>query len=525
MTIGETSPNPAPGAHLWGGPSDDEKALLRQLTLCPDSPAAHYHYALFLANQHRGAEAVPHYQEALRLQPRYSEALRNFAALLVAERRFEEAVGHLWAAVAIRPDDVQALNALGNALVSAKRPEEALPLLLHAARLLPGDGHIYNNLGLAYGDCGRFAEAEEAFATALHHGTMSVEAHNNLACLYIMMGRHREALSCLGLALVLDPQHRSARRNRALAHLALGEFERGWEDYDWCAFGVAQPPDPFPRWNGEPVARRRIVLTAHQGLGDTLQFVRYATLLKALRAYIILECPGPLVEVLAHVDGVDEIVPQGAPLPPADLSVPLMALARLFKTTLATIPAAVPYISASSERSAAWRARLAPRGGPGELLVGISWQGNPNHQWDRFRSVRLMALEPLTRIPGVRLLSLQRGPGVEQIDGFQRLTNQALCVPTNGQQDTPEDLADSAALMSLVDLVITVDTATAHLAGAMARPVWVALSRAADWRWLTDRCDTPWYPSMRLFRQRNAGEWDEVLSHIAANLVARAHSV
>jgi hypothetical protein len=209
----------------------------------------------------------------------------------------------------------------------------------------------------------------------------------------------------------------------------------------------------------------------------------------------------------------------------------VVALPRALKTTLGTIPADVPYLAANLERIAAWRTRLEEMGGRGpaeegargpagrrELLVGIAWQGNPHHQWDRFRSVPLLLFEPLSRIPGVRLVSLQRGPGIEQIEGFQRLTGGSLWVPTDGLQITPGHLADSAALMTLLDLVISVDSATAHLAGALARPLWIVLSQAADWRWLTVRGDSPWYPTARLIRQRVMGDWEEVFGRVAALL-------
>ncbi|HEY4330776.1 MAG TPA: tetratricopeptide repeat-containing glycosyltransferase family protein, partial [Phycisphaerae bacterium] len=462
-------------------------------------------------------------EDSLRLRledsPNNTQLLRQLAANLVSQRKFSEAIRHLRGAIAIRPDDVQALNALGNALVNAKQPEEAISFLQHALRLLPGDVRLHSNLGLAYADCGRFEQAEQSFHAALALDTMSVASHNNLACLHIMLGRHREALTCLEIALILDPKHLGARRNRALAHLALGEFELGWPDYDWCAFGVAQPPDPYPRWNGQPISGKRILLTANQGLGDTLHFIRYAPMLKSLGTHTLLEAPGPLLEVLSGAPGIDEIIPKGDSIPAADLSVPVMALARLFNTTLETIPASVPYLAASPDLIAAWRERLAPLlHHPRKFLVGLCWQGNPHHQWDQFRSLPLSLLEALTQIPNVQFVSLQRGPGIEQIPSFQALTNNALTVPTSGSQSSPRDLADSAAIMSLLDLIITVDTATAHLAGALARPTWVLLSQTADWRWMTGRPDSPWYPSLRLFRQKNAGDWTYPIDQMAGRL-------
>jgi hypothetical protein len=212
--------------------------------------------------------------------------------------------------------------------------------------------------------------------------------------------------------------------------------------------------------------------------------------------------------------------PHHQPLPLADAFAPIMALPRIFKTTLQNIPASVPYLLADPQCRAAWNRRLAPR--PRHVLrVGIAWQGNPRHDWDRFRSIPLHLLTPLTRIPHVQLVSLQRGPGTEQIPEFQRLTHHALLLPFDPAPVSPVDFADAAAIIDSLDLVITVDSAPAHLAGALGKPAWVALSLAADWRWLTHRDDSPWYPSLRLFRQQSHGSWKTVIDHIAAELAAQ----
>jgi hypothetical protein len=333
------------------------------------------------------------------------------------------------------------------------------------------------------------------------------------------MGQHEEAITCADMALLLQPSYAAAKKNRALAYLSLGEFSRGWVDYDGCAFGVAQPVYPQPVWQGEPLAGKHVLLTAQQGLGDTLQFVRYAQRLRQHARRVTLEVPLPLAEVLRTAAGIDEMVVQGQPLPPADLCAPLLGLPRIFGTTRETIPAEVPYLAADVKRVAAWRDRLGQMIKPGEFLVGIAWQGNPNHQWDQFRSAPLTAFAELARLPGVRLVSLQRGPGIEQIAASP--IGKTLVVPTDGQQTTAEHLADTAALMMVMNLVLTVDTATAHLAGALARPVWVALSVACDWRWMTLRHDSPWYPTMRLFRQKKIQQWDTVFQEMARELVAK----
>ncbi|MCL2648911.1 MAG: tetratricopeptide repeat protein [Phycisphaerales bacterium] len=431
---------------------------------------------------------------------------------------FSEELERLQVEAAGRPNDAGVLCELGNALVRARRPAEGAVILRRAIRLAEEQGRLYSNLGLALGDLGRFDEARDAFLEAIVREPDWAPAHNNLAQLYIMMGRHEDAVTCADVALAIEPSYAPARKNRALAYLAMGDFADGWIDYDWCALGHQEPSYPQPSWRGEPLAGKHLLLTAHQGLGDALQFIRYAAMLRRSAGRITLEIPLPLAEVVRSCDGIDEVIIQGQPLPQADLCVPLMALPRLFHTRLETIPAQTPYLRANPQRIARWRDYLNRATAPGERLVGIAWQGNPHHQWDQFRSARLRDFEPLVTIPGVRLVSLQRGPGIEQIPAFQEAVGNAILVPTDGEQSAPADLAETAAMMTLLDLIITVDTATAHLAGALARPTWLALSQACDWRWLTNRSDSPWYPTMRLFRQSQVKQWAAVFASIAEQL-------
>jgi Flp pilus assembly protein TadD len=437
--------------------------------------------------------------------------LRERARELSAQRRFGEAVTVLWEAAASRPDDAQTLCDLGNALVNDRRPEQGATLLRQAMRLSPGEPRLYSNLGLALAAMGRFDEAEESLLQALDLEPVLPLAHNNLATLYIMMGRHDAALACLDYALRLQRDYPAARRNRALAHLSLGNFEEGWRDYDHVAFGIERPPLPWAEWHGEPLTGKRLLLTAQQGLGDTLQFLRYAPLLGKQAARVVLECPGPLMELLrAGCPGIDEIVPQGQAVEGVDLCVAVAALPRVFNTSLETIPPPVP-IAAPADRVEHWRSKLAEKLPKHERIVGIAWQGNPHHQWDQFRSVRLAMFERLAQLFGVRLLSLQSGPGLEQIEPFERLCGKRMIVP----QAHAHNLADTAALASLCDLVISVDSASAHLAATMGKPTWILLSVAADWRWLTVREDSPWYPSVRLFRQQRINAWEDLFARVA----------
>ncbi len=302
--------------------------------------------------------------------------------------------------------------------------------------------------------------------------------------------------------------------NCALLLLADGRLGEAWADYDWR---VRVPSFPVhridkPKWDGAALAGRTLLVHAEQGLGDTLQFVRYLRLLAARGIEAIVQVQPPLVRLLER-SGYRRVVADEGAAPECDVQVPLMSLPGIFGTALESVPAEVPYLFAHDEDVARWRDRLSGLEG---LRIGIAWQGSATHQRDRDRSIPLAAFAPLARIKGATLVSLQKGAGSEQ------LGNVPFAVRQLGDAWDPpgRPLVDTAAVMMNLDLVITADTAIAHLAGALAAPVWVALSTHADWRWMRNRPDTPWYPTMRLFRQTSAGDWDQVFARIAAELAA-----
>ena len=302
----------------------------------------------------------------------------------------------------------------------------------------------------------------------------------------------------------------TAHWNRSLALLQVGNFEHGWREYEWRWKRKETHPRPFkqPQWDGAPLDGRSILLHMEQGFGDMLQFIRYVRLVKDKGASVVVAAPPPLVNIFGTC-GADKVVPENQDLPASDLHCPIMSLPSLFETTLTTIPANVPYLSADSSQVEQWRRRLD---GLADFRVGIIWQGNPRHKLDRHRSFPLTLLEPLARINNVALVSLQKGAGAEQI-------------PLLGERfrvlDVGADLADftdTAAVMKCLDVVVCCDTAVAHLAGALGVRVWVALATVSDWRWLLGRDDSPWYPTMRLFRQERLGEWRPVIQLMADEL-------
>jgi hypothetical protein len=298
-----------------------------------------------------------------------------------------------------------------------------------------------------------------------------------------------------------------------MALLTIGSFEEGWREYEWRHQGDASRPsfrlaEPF--WDGSSLEGRTILLHAEQGFGDTLQFIRYARLLHEHAARVVLDCPAPLVPLLRRCPGIDEVVPAGAPLPRFDVHAPLLSLPHLFGTTLATIPAEVPYLSADPELVARWGPELIDRS---RVKIGIAWQGRPTHRDDRRRSIPLAEFATLVRLPRVQLFSLQKGAGREQ------LASVAEQWPVVDWSERLHDFSETAALMCNLDLVICCDTSLAHLAGALGAKVWVALANVAEWRWLTDREDSPWYPTMRLFRQGRPGDWPAVFQRMARQVV------
>ncbi|MGO9915795.1 MAG: DUF6165 family protein [Isosphaeraceae bacterium] len=344
----------------------------------------------------------------------------------------------------------------------------------------------------------------------------SADAYNNLGIAYAELGRFDEAIASYTSCLKIRPDHVDARMNRALAWLRKGDYAQGWAESEWRRKKRSLTPRPpnMPQWNGFPLAGRRILLITERGFGDTMQFVRFAPLLKRQRAgAVILECPEKLVKLLARTPGIDQLVPQGKPLPEYDVYCALLNVPGLTATSIEAIPVDVPYIFADPELVEHWRRELAASPG---FKVGINWQGNPKCAGDRHRSIPLAHFEPISRVPGVKLFSIQKNDGREQLDALAG----KFTVTDLGRRldENTGPFLDTAAVLKNLDLLITSDTAVAHLAGALGVPVWMALSTTPDWRWLTNREDNPWYPTMRIFRQDQHMVWGPVFERMAAEL-------
>ncbi len=477
--------------------------------LQPEFLEAQRNLGLALARQGQHVEAAECFRHVLRRRPDWAEVHGNLGVALAALEKPAEALTCFRQAVSLRPDYPEGHLNLGVALAQQRQLEEAVVHYREALRLKPGLVEALQGLGAALWALGQVEEAVARLEEAVRRAPAYVEAYNELGIALRKQGKFAAAEACYQRALALRPDYAEAAMNRALLWLAQGDFRRGWPAYEarWRCHPTTPPPGP--RWDGSAVAGRTLLLWCEQGLGDTVQFIRYAGLLQGRGARVLLLCPPPLLRLLANCPGIDQLLPQGRPLPAYDAQVPLLSLPGLLGTTgPAAIPAPIPYLAPEPALLERWQRYLAERPG---LKVGIAWQGSPLYRGDRQRSLPLAAFAPLARLPGICLISLQKG---------QAATLSGLHVPPG--LDEAGAFIDTAALARQLDVVICSDSAVAHVAGAVGARTWLLLPRAADWRWLADREDTPWYPQMRLFRQRRPGDWAEVFQRVVHELQSLA---
>ena len=493
----------------------------RAIELRPQHAKAHNNLGVALTQLGQRDEGYASYREAVRLQPDYVEAQFNLAVALADRKQAEEAIAVYERALQIRPDYPEVLYNLGLLLVNQQRAGDAVVCLEQAVRLKPENPEAHNNLGLALAELGRFDEAIASCDAALRLRPLDSKAHMNRGNALSSVGRSEEALACYDFALRLQPDYVNARWNRALALLADGDFERGWSEYEWR---WKRPETktrrlPKPRWDGGSLEGKTIFLWCEQGVGDTLQFVRYASLLKQRKATVWQECPAHLVPLLSTCASIDRVFAEGTPVPlEFDCHAPLMSLPFGCRTTLSNVPAEAPYLFADAAQVERWREEL---GRSSNLKIGITWQGNPKHRWDRHRSFSVQWFRSLAAMEGVKLYSLQKGVGTEQLP--------TTCFLITDLRPRLDELGggfeQTAAAIQALDLIVTCDSAVAHLAGALGKRVWVPLSALSDWRWLRQREDTPWYPTMRLFRQAKLGAWGPVFERICGEVTALRRAV
>ncbi len=529
-----------------GRAAEAEQAYRAVLALDPASRSAWLNLGNVLADQDKGDQAVEAYRQALATDPDNAGLLRNLGAALHQQGRLEDAIAHYRRATVLAPDDNDTLRCLGIALHEAGQLEEAARVYRQTV-LDPGDHIVLSNLAACLCDLGRYDEAMVTSDLALAIKPDHAPAHTNRGIILDMRGDLDGAIAALRRAVAVDPgyakghanlavalrsageldealaaSHRAValkpeepliRYNHAHALLLNGDLRGGFEEFRWgrnCKTWAHHYPDlDQPEWEGEAFTGRTLLVFSDYGIGDAIQLLRYLPGVVARGGTVMLQVQPSLVPLLKDLPGVT-VIARGEPLPPFDLQLPMMGLPRVFGTTLQGIPAPVPYLQAEPATASRWQRALRLET---KLKVGVVWAGNALHKGDKQRSIAAEAVLPRLAMPGVQLYSLQKEARPEDTAVLAALgTDIADLAPALGS------FADTAAAVDTLDLVISVDTSVAHLAGALGRPVWVLLPYALDWRWMRDREDSPWYPTMRLFRQQKPRAWDNVIARAAADL-------
>jgi tetratricopeptide (TPR) repeat protein len=513
--------NLAYALNLLGMHSDAAGHYEKILQTNPRHLNARINYANTLNLLGRYSDALASYDEIIREIPNSAAAYVNRGYILKQLKRFAEAIADCEKAIELEPGYAEAHFNRGATLHELKRFDAAIESYDDAIKLKPEYADAYFNRGATLHELKRFDAALESYSQAIKINPEYAEAFFNRGATLHELRRFAEALESYDKALSLKPDDNRILFARSSVNLLLGNFEPGWKDYEGRDANQPRPGDrPFrrPRWLGDAdIARKKLLVHCEQGLGDTIQFCRYLTLVQQKGAHVLFAPQASLKELMRSLAANIELVDGGDRDLRFDYHVPLLSLPLAFKTDRESIPAQVPYLSADPQRVNQWAARLGDHG----FRIGIAWQGATT-AIDAGRSFNVREFQPLAEIPNARLISLQKGEGEAQLSALPA----GMKVETLGAafDAEPDAFLDTAAVMQALDLVITSDTAIAHLAGALGRPVWTALQYVPDWRWLLDRNDSPWYPTMRLFRQQRAGDWPGVFADIRHALLQRMQS-
>lgn len=490
----------------------------RAIACRADFAEAHCALGNLCAQLNRMEAALRHFGRAIALRSYYAAAYVGRAAVLQRLSQLQAALGDYNRAIELKPDCVEAYCSRGNLLMELQQPATALADYERSVALNPRDAEAHCNRGEALRQLGQLEAALASHDRASAIKPDFAGAHCNRGVVYYDMLRPDDAVACYDRAISINPDYAEAHCNRAFALLLAGDFERGWHEYEWRWDATRRPRGTRGRsltgapWRGEPLTGRTILLHGEQGFGDTIQFCRYATLVAAMGARVVLEVEAPLTRLLATVPGGVTVIAPGTKLPDLDYHCGLMTLPQRLQTRLDTIPHPSPYLHAAGEAVAQWRARLDARLGESTApRIGLVWSGRQTLRDGRRRSIPLARLlEALPREP--RYVSLQNEvrdvdrPCLAECDRIADLTDQV------------GDFADTAALCACLDLIVSVDTSMAHLGAALGKRTWILLPFAPDWRWLLDRDDSPWYPTAKLYRQERIDDWEGTLARLGADL-------
>jgi Flp pilus assembly protein TadD len=507
--------------HLMGviarqrGRSDLAVDLIRRaVAVRPNFPEAYSNLGNALNDQGQIDEAIVAYRRAVTLRSDFADAYNNLGVVLISKGQVDEAIVACRQAITLRPNFAEAYSNLGSALTVKGHFDEAIAACRQAIKLSPNSAENYGNLANALKVKGQLDEAIAAYRHTIALRPEFAVAYHNLGVALYDKGQLDEAIAVLRQSIVLSPNYAEAHMNLGMTLLLRCDFQSGWPEYDWrlkLDDSPGQTPGfTQPLWDGSDLARRTILLHAEQGLGDAIQFIRYVPLVVQRGGRVVVQAPAESIRLLRQLPGVERWIASGEPLPPFDVHCPLLSLPRLFVTTAETIPPQKDSLLPDPELAQAWQDRLERQ--PAGFKVGLVWAGNPTHKNNHIRSIALSFLAPLATVSGVCFYSLQKGKAAKET------ANPPPRMRITDWTDELHDFADTAALVANLDLIISVDTSVAHLAGAMRKPVWLLLPFIPDWRWMLDRQDSPWYPTMRLFRQETRGSWSAVVSRIAKEL-------
>jgi tetratricopeptide (TPR) repeat protein len=487
-------------------------ACRKAIELQPDFGEAYSNLSNVLCEIGETDQAIAAAQQAMKLRPDLPQAYTNLANALVDKGNVDEGIALCRRVIGFQPDFVDAYVDLGNALDKIGRHDEAVAAYQKAISLKPDTAAPYSNLAAALLRLNRLEEADAACRRALAIRPDFTAAKCNFGIVLQNQGRVEEAIAIYRAALQEESDSAIAHMNLGMALLLKGDYDEGWPQYEWRwhAKGAHAPPRKFkqPQWDGSNLTGQRLLIYTEQGFGDAIQFARFIPLAAERGANIIIECQSQLIRLFDGLPGVEKVVSRDLALPDFDVHYALMSLPLIFNTTLTTLPNAVPYLPVDRRSADQWRERLREKSA--RINVGLVWAGKAMP--DPTRTIGLASLAPLAQIAGVRFVSLQKGLGSDEA---QRPPSGMDLVDWTAELN---DFADTAALMDALDLVITIDTASAHLAGALGKRAWTLLPHAAEWRWLRDREDSPWYPTMRLFRQVRTSDWTDPVGRIAQEL-------
>jgi tetratricopeptide (TPR) repeat protein len=468
-------------------------------------------WGMFLARNKQRERALKIFRRISKLHPDFAQAPYHTGMILDEMQRYTEAETAFRDSVRLAPGSADALQRLGLVIGKSGRVEESLQYFQSALKIDPSHFDANLNVAVALRLLLRFEEAAAALTRALESRPTSELAIKAAAQNFASMGLHQQALNLLDKALALKPNDSNLHGQRAMSLLALGNLAEGFKEYEWRWLADTFPQNRrfshAPQWTGFDIAGKTILLHAEQGYGDALQFIRYAPLIADRGARVMLHAHEDVLALLKTAGGIDQAITPSQLPPQFDVQCPLLSLPYAFATTLETIPANVPYLHADETKIREWEPRLQTP--TGIRKIGLVWAGSPTHPRDAERSIPLRMLQPLLSVPNAKFFSLQKGKAAsEQIEGFD--------IEPLGPD--LKDFTDTAAVIQHLDLVITVDTSVAHLAGAMGKPVWTLIGSFTDFRWMVDREDSPWYPTMRLFRQKRRGDWAGLIQRVVAKL-------